>query len=255
MNFSIKRFGILAGLFFSAQLSMPSWAVSAFTQISASGYATQAGIQLEASSEGGQNVAYIDNGDYTSYNNIEFAAGAAHFSARVASNTSGGAIEIRTGSATGALAGTCAVPGTGGWQNWTTITCPVSGLTNTQTLYLRYTGGAGSIFNIRWFSFTAAVPVLSAFTQIEAENYSSQSGIQTEVSTEAVSNVGWIDNGDYLAFSVINFNNGAPSFTARVASAGIGGNIEIRTGSANGTLAGTCAVPVTGGWQNWVTVN
>lgn len=255
MKFSIKRFGILAGLFFSAQFSLPAWAVSAFTQIPASNYSTQSGIQLEASSEGGQNVAFIDNGDYTSYNTIEFGAGAANFSARVASATSGGRIEIRTGSATGALAGTCNVPGTGGWQNWTTVTCPVTNLSNTHTVYLRYTGGAGNIFNIRWFSFTAVVPVLSAFTQIEAENYSSQVGIQTEASTEAGRNVGWIDNGDYIAFSAVNFNSGAPSFTARVASAGVGGNIEIRTGNPNGALAGTCAVPVTGGWQNWTTVN
>lgn len=250
-----KRFGILAGLFFAVQASAPAWAISALTQIPASGYTTQSGVQLETSTEGGQNVAFIDNGDYTAYNNIEFAAGVTSFSARVASNTSGGAIEIRTGSATGALAGTCTVPNTGGWQNWTTVTCPVNGLSSTQTLFLRYTGGTGSLFNIRWFNFTAALPpVLSAFIQIEAENFTTQAGTQTEVSSEGGQNIGYIDNGDYLHFLAINFGSGASSFTARVASAGTGGAIEIRTGTPTGTLLGSCAVAPTGGWQTWTTV-
>lgn len=251
-----KQFGLLAGLFFTLQPGAQVWAASAFTQIPASNYAAQSGIQLEASIEGGQNVAFIDNGDYTSYNSIEFAAtGAASFSARVASNASGGAIEIRTGSATGALAGTCTVPVTGGWQNWTTVSCPVTGLSNTHTIFLRYTGGAGNLFNIRWFSFTAPTPpAISAFTQIEAENFTSQSGIQTETSTEAGQNVGWIENGDYLHFAAINFANGTNSFTARVASASPGGTIEIRTGSATGTLRGSCNVPSTSGWQNWTSI-
>lgn len=252
MTFSNKRFGILAGFFFSLPISLPALAITAFTQMPASNYATQSGIHLEASSEGGQNVAFIDNGDYTSYNNMEFGAGAAQFSARVASNASGGKIEIRTGSATGALAGTCNVPGTGGWQNWTTVTCAVNGLTNTKNLFLRYTGGAGNIFNIRWFSFTA--PAISAFTQIEAENFTSQSGTQTENSSEGGRNIGFTDNGDFLLYERVNFINGATSFTARVASGGIGGTIEVHTGSYNGTLAGSCAVPATGGWQRWISV-
>lgn len=254
-NKLLKRFSILAGLCFSVQASAPAWAISALTQIPASGYTTQSGIQLETSAEGGQNVAFIDNGDYTSYNNVEFATGAATFSARVASNAKGGAIEIRTGSATGTLAGTCAVPGTGGWQNWTTVTCPVTGLNNTQTVFLRYTGGAGNLFNVRWFSFTAPTPpAISAFLQIEAENFTSQSGIQTENSSEGGRNVGFTDNGDFLFFERINFAAGAASFTARVASNGPGGNLEVRTGSSTGKLASSCSVPPTGGWQKWITV-
>ena len=48
--------------------------------------------------------------------------------------------------ATGTLAGTCTVAGTGGWQNWATVSCPVSA-TGTPDLYLRFTGGSGSLFN------------------------------------------------------------------------------------------------------------
>ena len=251
----VRHLVTLAGVLFATQISLPVWAVTAFSQIPASSYATQSGIQLETSSEGGQNVAFIDSGDFTSYATVEFGAGAASFSARVASSAAGGTIEIRTGGAMGALAGTCTVPGTGGWQNWTTITCPVTGLTSTQTLFLRYTGGTGNLFNLRWFSFTAAATqAISAFSQIEAENFTTQVGIQTEAGSEG-RNVGWIDTGDYLHFSAVDFGSGAASFTARVASAGVGGTIEIRTGSLTGTVLGSCAVPVTGGWQTWTTIN
>ncbi|GGG65454.1 carbohydrate-binding protein [Paenibacillus radicis (ex Gao et al. 2016)] len=134
-------------------------AASAFTQTAASSYNAQSGIQLEASSEGGQNVAFIDNGDYIRFDGVDFGTGASAFNARVASNASGGAIEVRLGSLTGTLAATCTVPGTGGWQNWTTVTCAVSGNpTGVQTLFLKFTGGAGNLFNINWFRFNPSTP-------------------------------------------------------------------------------------------------
>ena len=45
---------------------------------------------------------------------------------------SAGRIEARLDSASGTLVGTCAVSGTGGWQTWTTVSCPVSGATGTR---------------------------------------------------------------------------------------------------------------------------
>ncbi|MEO3814968.1 carbohydrate binding domain-containing protein, partial [Sphaerisporangium sp. B11E5] len=41
-----------------------------------------------------------------------------------------------------------------GWQTWTTITCPVNGATGTHDLYLRFTGGTGTLFNFNWWQFT-----------------------------------------------------------------------------------------------------
>ncbi|CAM4212854.1 hypothetical protein FHS16_000364 [Paenibacillus endophyticus] len=130
-------------------------AVSAFVQTAASSYNSQFGIQLESSSEGGQNVAYVDNGDYIAFNNVDFGSGASSVSLRVASQTSGGNIEIRLDSATGTLAGTCAVTGTGGWQSWTTKNCSVNTISGVHQLYLKFTGGTGNLFNVHWFKFTA----------------------------------------------------------------------------------------------------
>ncbi|WP_424230103.1 glycoside hydrolase family 43 protein [Actinophytocola sp.] len=113
------------------------------------------GIETEPAGEGGMNVGWIENGDWTKVENVAFGSGARSLRARVASASSGGTVEVRLGSATGTVAGRCAVPGTGGWQTWTTVSCSVSGVTGTQDLYLRFTGGSGYLFNVDWWQFTA----------------------------------------------------------------------------------------------------
>lgn len=112
------------------------------------------GIETEACSEGGRNVSFIENGDWTRVVGVDFGAGATRFEARVASATSGGNIQLRLGSATGTLIGTCAVPGTGGWQTWTTVSCNVSGATGVRDLYLVFSGGSGFLFNLNWWRFS-----------------------------------------------------------------------------------------------------
>jgi aryl-phospho-beta-D-glucosidase BglC (GH1 family) len=135
---------------------------SAFSQIEAESYNSQSGVQTESCGEGGQDVGYIQNGDYVVYNSIDFATGATGFQARVASATSGGNIEIRLDSTTGTLVGTCTVAGTGGWQTWTTRTCTVSGVTGVHNLYLRFTGsGTGYLMNFNWFKFTTGTVTLT----------------------------------------------------------------------------------------------
>src|SRR4051794_31359975 len=132
--------------------------------------AWESGVETEPASEGGMNVGYIDNGDYIKVKGVAFGGGATSFSARVASAASGGKIELRLGSATGTVVGTCTVPGTGGWQTWTTVTCPVSGATGTQDLYLRFTGGGGSLFNLNWWQFSGSAAATDAITNGNAEN-------------------------------------------------------------------------------------
>ncbi|GGX71844.1 glycosyl hydrolase [Streptomyces minutiscleroticus] len=58
--------------------------------------------------------------------------------------------------------------------------------------------------------------------------------------------VGEIHNGDWISFEPYVLSN-AESVTARVSSAGEGGSLEIRSGSAKGKLLGRATVPSTGG--------
>ncbi|WP_163276169.1 family 43 glycosylhydrolase [Cellulomonas iranensis] len=112
------------------------------------------GVETERATEGGLNLAFIGDGDWVRVKGVAFGSGAASFSARVASATSGGRIEVRLDGASGPVVGTCTVPGTGGWQTWTTVTCPVSGATGTRDLVLRFAGGSGELFNVGSWQFT-----------------------------------------------------------------------------------------------------
>jgi beta-xylosidase len=127
--------------------------ISAFSKIEAESYNDQSGIQTETCNEGGENVGYIENGDYTVYKNIDFGKGATSFDARVSSAATGGKIEIRLDSLTGTLIGTCPVAATGDWQTWADAKCSVSGVSGKHDVYLKYTGDTGYLFNFNWFKF------------------------------------------------------------------------------------------------------
>ncbi|GHH64201.1 family 43 glycosylhydrolase [Promicromonospora soli] len=129
------------------------------------------GIETEPSSEGGMNVSWIENGDYIKVNGVAFGAGAGSFSARVASNTSGGRVELHLDSPTGPTVGTCTVSGTGGWQAWSTVSCPVTGATGTHDLYLRFAGDSGFLFNMNWWRFTSGQTAFSSTAVAQHSGY------------------------------------------------------------------------------------
>jgi glucosylceramidase len=135
-------------------------ALSATDTIQAESFSGQSGVTTETCSEGGQDVTSIQNGDYISFENVDFgSSGIQCFEARVASDGNGGFIELRLDSQTGTLVGTCEIlPPTGSWQTWTNKACKVTGATGIHSLYLVFTGGVGTIpisklFNLNWFKF------------------------------------------------------------------------------------------------------
>ncbi|MET9697257.1 family 43 glycosylhydrolase [Streptomyces sp. NPDC006529] len=129
------------------------------------------GIETEPSSEGGMNVSWIENGDYIKVKGAAFGAGAGSFTARTASNTSGGRIELHLDSPTGPTVGTCTAAGTGGWQTWSTVSCPVTGATGTHDLYLRFAGGSGFLFNVDWWQFSGSRPAFSSTVVAQHSGY------------------------------------------------------------------------------------
>jgi len=90
----------------------------------------------------------------------------------------------------------------------------------------------------------------------QAEFYGTSSGINvfSKTPAEGGKTVGDINNGDWIAFQPYRLNN-VTGFTARVSSAGAGGTLQIRAGSATGTVLGSAAVPVTGAWDTFTTVS
>lgn len=65
-------------------------------------------------------------------------------------------------------------------------------------------------------SSVPAVPARSAFEPIEAEDFSDQSGITAELNDDGTGNIGFIENGDYVFYKKLAFEDGAKSFHARV---------------------------------------
>ncbi|MFJ8673882.1 PQQ-dependent sugar dehydrogenase [Streptomyces sp. NPDC093589] len=90
----------------------------------------------------------------------------------------------------------------------------------------------------------------------QAEHFTSSEGVKAIAHTPAHGGktVGDIHNGDWIGFTPYIVGN-ATKITARIASAGTGGTLEVRTGSADGKLLGTAKVPATGGWETYADVS
>ncbi len=78
--------------------------------------------------------------------------------------------------------------------------------------------------------------------------------IQTEATTDAGGgqDVGYIDAGSWMDYKVNVQTAGAYTVQFRVASEAGGGTFQLKKGDT--VLVPTTTAPVTGGWQNWVTV-
>lgn len=91
----------------------------------------------------------------------------------------------------------------------------------------------------------------SAFEKIEAESFNSQEGIQTESNSEDGDCVGFIQNGDYVIYSNLDFGEGANGVQVRTGSENSDGTIEFRLDSLKGQLVGSCKIENTGEWHTW----
>ncbi len=96
-----------------------------------------------------------------------------------------------------------------------------------------------------------SVANLNPYIRVEAETIAWEEGIETASDSKTGVFVTNIENGDYIKVRSVDFGKGAKKFEASVASASVGGKIEIRLGGVVGELLGICDVDNTGGWQNW----
>jgi hypothetical protein len=123
--------------------------------IQAEAYNSMNGVQLEGTSDtgGGQNVGWIDANDWMAYFNVNFPTSGAYLieyrvaspsGGRLSSDLNAGAIQL----------GSVAIPATGGWQNWTTVSQTVNIATAGTYNFgvFAQTGG----WNFNWFRITKA---------------------------------------------------------------------------------------------------
>ncbi|MET4107830.1 beta-1,3-glucanase family protein [Hymenobacter sp. UYP22] len=107
------------------------------------------GMTVETTTDagGGQNMGYVDAGDYLVWNNISFpTTGQYTIEYRVASGGSGGTISSDLNA--GAIQfGNSTIPGTGGWQTWTTVSKTVTINAGTYNFGIYAQSGG---WNINW---------------------------------------------------------------------------------------------------------
>lgn len=223
-------------------------------RIEAEDFNKMKGIQVENSTESGQNIGWIHNGDWILFNNINLTDVNA-IGVRVACDYKGGQIQARLGSPSGAILARFNVTNTGGNQQWKTIKRNIASLKGTYNICLTFSGGTGYLFNVNWLElYKPNNNTTDDSIKFEAEEYDDMFGIQTESSTESGDNVGWINNNDWISFNSINLSE-IQSIEYRVASPYKGGYIEVRLGSPEGPRLDRIFVSRTGGNQKWKTIS
>lgn len=260
--------------------------------VQAESFSGMNGVQLEATTDtgGGQNVGYIDAGDWMDYRVNVQAPGSYQVQYRVASQNGGGSIQLRSGATTLA---TTAVNATNGWQNWTTVTATVSLSAGSQTL--RVHAGAGG-FNLNWIQFSSGnpAPTVSITSPTNNANFTpppatiniqataaDANGTVTQVSfyngstllgTDTSSPYTWswtnVAAGTYAITARATDNGGATTTSAPVnvsvtspSTAPIGqtitlfGNNSRYVNGMNGTAAMQCNSAAIGTWEKFLVVD
>jgi autotransporter-associated beta strand protein len=207
----------------------------------------------------------IQNGSWVDYGTIDFGSGLEYVWIEAAS-VAGGSVEFRTGSPTGTLLGTVAISNTGGSTIYKPfglkLAQPVSGI---QTLFLTFTGGSGNLFDLSKLCFQRLAPdhkppapsapweyAVLAQDMKSAAAFTSESH-PTDGNNVRASNgkVGYIKNDNWIAYANLDLGVDLNSFTILGASGSGGGTVEVRLGSAAGTLIGTLAIPNTQGFDKF----
>lgn len=130
----------------------------AYAMIQAESFGSQAGVQLETTTDtgGGQDVGFIAPGDSIAYPGVDFGSSTALrvMTRRASGSSSTGTVQYRLDSATGPVIASLAVSNTGGWQTWGTVTTNLtSTATGVHTVFLTFTGSGGDFVNLNWFQF------------------------------------------------------------------------------------------------------
>ncbi len=128
--------------------------IDAFSRIEAEDHDSMNGIQMQecADEDGGEQVAYVEDGDWICFKNVDFGSGAKSFFARLAGNDAD--LELHLDQI-GTPAATLHFTGAGSWNEWSTASCNIPTVTGRHTVYVRFTGGEGYLVNMNWLTFGA----------------------------------------------------------------------------------------------------
>src|SRR5215204_4764807 len=254
----------------------PSTPSSSF-RIEAENYTAMSGIQTEFTKDagGGLNVGWIEQGDWMDYSINTSSAGTYTINLRIATPNPGAQLQIKKSD--GTVLSTVNLPNTWGWQEWQTISTTVTLAAGVQTIRVQSSSSSASttVTGLVQGSYTFRLTVTdnqgatgtsdvnvtvnpstpSSSFKIEAENYTAMSGIQTEFTKDAGGglNVGWIEQGDWMDYSINTSSAGTYTINLRIATPNPGAQLQIK--KSDGSVLSTVNLPNTWGWQEWQTIS
>ncbi len=223
-----------------------------------------------------------NGGSWIRLSNVDFGSGALTFKTSAASLNGNNKVEIRSGSATGTLAGTCNLASTGSWNSYTESECSLSGLSGVvNELYINFTG-SDSTAGLIWWSFSSSPPipqgpydslnVAKIPGTIEMENYDvggegkayhdlDAANQGNTYRTDAVDitgsdstgyQIGWTSAGEWTEYTVNVDSTAAYDWEARVSAGLDGASFRLLIDSTEVTQ--TVSVPNTSDWNTYTTV-
>jgi beta-glucanase (GH16 family) len=119
-------------------------------QLEAENYAVMQGMAAEACAEGGQDLGWIDANDWAVWDVNLPSSGTYKVEYRVASLSGGGVLQLEKAGGS-PVYGSLGVPGTGGWQNWTTLSHQVTLQAGPQQIAIKALAGG---WNLNWLKIT-----------------------------------------------------------------------------------------------------
>lgn len=136
----------------TSSLKVASNVASFSSTVQAESYISMAGVQLETTTDtgGGQNVGWIDAGDWMAYNVTIPAAGTYKVIYRVASPNANTTLRLEKDAGATQL-GSVTISNTGGWQNWTNVSHTVTLPAGAYSIGIATSTGG---FNINHFTIT-----------------------------------------------------------------------------------------------------
>ncbi len=122
-------------------------------RIPATRFAAKNGTQNAPCTEGGECIGFIESGHWVRYEAVDFGARTEQVEIRAASAADGGIIELRLDKPDGELLGTCPIPNTGDWQDWSSFHARIKPVRGTQALCLVFRGLHPAALNAPlWFA-------------------------------------------------------------------------------------------------------
>ncbi len=124
--------------------------VSAFETIEAESFSAQEGVVTEDLESGGQNIGFIENGDYVMYRRVDFGDGAHTFGGKISGNAAVMELYLDSMDKTAAVVN---FGGTSGFGDYQEIMFNIPVISGTHDLYIKFTGGEGYLMNVDSFIF------------------------------------------------------------------------------------------------------